>query len=199
MGRLMARLMLVILMERMLLLFVLEQMTHSVQQLPQSMWTVALQRPNWTVFLFQTSGRLVHAVVPQTPGAENDPQIATVAASGASTITGDIDGRGDSNHIIEAATGTTLTINSTLLDSEDETGTFKFQGEGDINIGVPGVLDSGKIVGNNMNVVKAGTGTLTIATEPSAASTDTSNATGISWGGTTTVQEGRMTILGWYG
>ena len=129
------------------------------------------------------------------PGAENDPHISTVTGSGASTITGDIDGSGDSNHVIEAASGTTLTIDSTLLDSEDETGTFKFQGAGDINIGVSGVLDSGKIVGDNVNVVKTGTGTLTIATEPSTASTDTSNATGISWGGTTTVQEGRMTIL----
>lgn len=125
--------------------------------------------------------------------------------AGNNSLTGTLDASGDgfSNVRIEnAAAGTTLTINNSpldpalLLDSDDEDLQFVFKGTGDIKVGNENTPGSGRIVGSGVNVIVAmddPTDSLTIAT--AEGSSDTSNATGFYWGGTTTVQSGTMVVL----
>ena len=110
-----------------------------------------------------------------------------VSTAGNNTITGTVTGtNGDGNHIISVAAGSTLTIDSTISE-DNENGTFVFQGDGDVTIGNSGTPGSGKLIGDNVNVVKQGTGNLTIAT----ATTDPNEF----YGGTTTIEAGTLTVL----
>lgn len=128
----------------------------------------------------------------------SDAHLAVTA--GNPTFTGNVNGTGgDNQHIIEVASGSTLTINGTVgspavVSDENDTGTFVFQGDGNVVIGNAGTPGSG-FLGNNdpntfaadTNVIKRGSGNLTIAT----ATTNSSDY----WGGTTTVEGGTLTVL----
>ena len=114
-------------------------------------------------------------------------------SAGSNTITGNVTGtNGDGNHILSAASGTTLTINNTALEpaivsDDNESGTFVFQGDGNIVIGNNATPGSGKLRGANVNILKQGSGTLTIAT----ATTDPNDFQG----GTTTIEAGTLEVL----
>ena len=128
--------------------------------------------------------------------------------AGTNKITGNINGQGSGTYNLQV-TGGSLQVGNTAVNPsvirvgndltapENQTGTFDFDVASGATfiVGDTNIQDAGRIVGDNVNVVKRGDGELIIATRPATASTDTSNASGISWGGTTTVEEGRMTIL----
>lgn len=94
------------------------------------------------------------------------------------------------------ASGSTLTLNNTIsYTNEDTAFNFVFQGTGNFQVGNSSTPGSGKIVGNNVNVLvdlEDASDTVTIAT--AAASTDTTNATGSFWGGSTTIRSGTLVI-----
>lgn len=130
-------------------------------------------------------------------GGTDAPHIVNTA--GNNTITVDVNGvAGDGNHVFSASSGSTLTFNDpsgsvTIADSNDN-GTFVFQGEGNFVIGNASTAGSGKITSDApntqpaaVNVLKQGSGNLTIAT----ASNDPNDY----WGGTTTIEGGTLTVL----
>ncbi|TWU22709.1 beta strand repeat-containing protein [Bythopirellula polymerisocia] len=121
--------------------------------------------------------------------------------AGSNTLTGLLDLNGNGNGTLEnTANGTTLNINNTagtpavLTDNGNETGTYVFQGTGNFKIGNAATPGSGKITGDNVNVVvnlTDPTDTVTIAT---AANSSDISITGSYWGGTTTVQSGTLRV-----
>ena len=129
------------------------------------------------------------------PEAVTDPHINSVAGSNA--LTGDISVQNNGSNI-GANSGSTLNIRSTISDGgtdpNNEVGTVRFLGEGNVVVGQVGTPNQGKIVGSDVDVVMnmGGSGSLTIAT--AVASSDTSNATGSFWGGTTTIQDGTLIV-----
>lgn len=110
-------------------------------------------------------------------------------ASGDNTITGNITTSNSNFSNIETAAGTSLTINNTIgtpaIVSKNG-GTLRFQGDGDVTIGNSGTPGSGQIIGSG-NILKQGSGTLTIATgssDPNDYST-----------GTLTIESGTVEVL----
>ncbi len=131
-------------------------------------------------------------------GRTNDatPHLRSVA--GNNTLTGAISvlgAAGTTGNLENAAQGTTLTINSTIADTFNEEVSVVFQGTGNFKIGNELTPGSGKIVGDNVDVIVRltdPTDSVTIAT--AAASTDTTNATGSYWGGSTIVESGTLVM-----
>ena len=127
------------------------------------------------------------------------------SSAGNNTFTGQIDAGGGADDTVtleNAADGTTVTFNNTsvstarLYDEFNEEVDFVFTGTGNFKIGNENTPDSGAIVGDNVDVVVRmtdPTDTVTIATASNT--TDTTNATGLFWGGTTTVESGTLAIL----
>ena len=120
-------------------------------------------------------------------GAEILPHLRN--DSGNNTITGSITTNGGNFHNVTIDAGTTLTVNNTagspaVIDNTN--GTLRFQGDGNTVIGNSATPGSGQITGDG-NILKQGTGTLTIAT----ASTDPNQFST----GDLTIEEGTVEVL----
>ncbi|MCA9234416.1 MAG: autotransporter-associated beta strand repeat-containing protein [Planctomycetales bacterium] len=134
----------------------------------------------------------------------NNPTAHIRNTAGNNQLTGAIDVGGAATtygNFENAANGTTLTINNAagaakVFDSNDGDVNIRFQGTGNFKIGNENTPGTGKIVGPNVDVIVAltdPTDRVTIAT--AVASTDTTNATGSYWGGSTTIESGTLAVL----
>ena len=111
--------------------------------------------------------------------------------AGNNTLTGAITTSNSNFTNVEIASGTTLTVDNSFVTPATmakQGGNLRFQGDGNVVIGNAATPGSGKLIGTG-NVVKQGTGTLTIATALN--STDPNDY----FTGRLTIEEGTVEVL----